>query len=433
MSNRAAAKGARTNSAASPGGSFLATWRRKAGPSWRSTWAVLVNRFGRQAEIKYQITADAMNAMGYKAVGFGPKDLRLPAESLVAVTSGEANPFVSANVNLFDLTQPSRVVEVAGKKIGITSVLGDKYQAEINNDQLALSPAQTAIEKVLPKLRAAELRPVDTAGPRHAGRERGTGQALSWISTSSPRPASAEEPPHLLKTLDGQKTAFVEVGHKGKYAIVLGLYDNAKEPWRYRRVPLDARFADCARDAEAYGGLSRSARTGWFRRSGAAAQNASPRNKARRSVRRVRRLGEVRRMPQDGIRYLEQNQARPGDAIAGDRHTAAAARSGMRELPCHRLEPAGVLSFRLGLREPGGNAATGRKRLRELSRPRRWARSGRSGPDLTLRDQMRQAMRLTKATVELNICVKCHDGDNDPHFAGNFEKYWPKVEHKGMK
>ena len=44
---------------------------------------------------------------------------------------------------------------------------------------------------------------------------------------------------------------------------------------------------------------------------------------------------------------------------------------------------------------------------------------------------MRQAMRLTKATVEENQCTKCHDGDNDPHF--NFDAYWPKVEHKGMK
>ena len=56
-----------------------------------------------------------------------------------------------------------------------------------------------------------------------------------------------------------------------------------------------------------------------------------------------------------------------------------------------------------------------------------------AGRDLSLRDKQRQAMRLTQATVELNVCVKCHDDDNIPHFNGNFAKYWQKIEHKGMK
>ena len=57
-----------------------------------------------------------------------------------------------------------------------------------------------------------------------------------------------------------------------------------------------------------------------------------------------------------------------------------------------------------------------------------------AGRDLSRRDQMRQAMRLTRATVEENLCMKCHDGDNDPHFTHEaFNNNWSKIEHKGMK
>ena len=37
----------------------------------------LVHRFGKQAEIKFGISVEALKMMGYQAVGFGPDDLRL--------------------------------------------------------------------------------------------------------------------------------------------------------------------------------------------------------------------------------------------------------------------------------------------------------------------------------------------------------------------
>jgi hypothetical protein len=38
-------------------------------------------------------------------------------------------------------------------------------------------------------------------------------------------------------------------------------------------------------------------------------------------------------------------------------------------------------------------------------------------------------LRLTKATADQQVCAKCHDVDNSPEF--HFDRYWPKVEHKG--
>lgn len=46
---------------------------------------------------------------------------------------------------------------------------------------------------------------------------------------------------------------------------------------------------------------------------------------------------------------------------------------------------------------------------------------------------LREAMRLPLSKAE-DQCRLCHDLDNDPEFQkeGAFDKYWPKVEHKGL-
>ena len=391
-----------------------------------------MNRFGRQAEIKYQITADAMSKMGYKAIGFGPKDLRLPAEALVAVTSGDDCPFVSANVNLFDLTQPSRVVEVGGKKIGITSVLGDKYQAEINNDQLTLSSAQTALERVLPKLKAQKcdlLILLAHATPAESEDLAKRFPEFDIIVTAG----GAEEPPHMLRKIDGQNTMFVEVGHKGKYAIVLGEYDNAKEPWRYQRVPLDARFPDAPEMQKlmvAYQDqLEQDGFTGLGLRPKTHPRALKPGDPSGQFVGSAK-CGECHKTAY-GI-WSKTKHAQATQSLA----TATPPRLHDPEcLSCHATgwssqEFYPFATGFLSLTETPQLAGNG---CENCHGPGGGHVAAEAGKNLVQRDQLRQAMRLTKATVELNVCVKCHDGDNDPHFAGHFDNYWPKVEHKGMK
>ena len=109
----------------------------------------LVKRFGRQAEMKYAATVDALMKMDYQAVGFGPDDLRLSAAELypllAPVAGGATPPFVAANVWLYsqdDKTVPRYVVlEVGGKKVGITSVVGDDYRRKVNNNDVMFKPA----------------------------------------------------------------------------------------------------------------------------------------------------------------------------------------------------------------------------------------------------------------------------------------------------
>ena len=90
-----------------------------------------VRRFGRQPEIKFQLTVNSLQRMKYQAVGLGPDDLKLPAGELVALIAGgadESTPFVAANVVVLDrsLLPEYQVLKVGTEKIGITAVLGDR-------------------------------------------------------------------------------------------------------------------------------------------------------------------------------------------------------------------------------------------------------------------------------------------------------------------
>lgn len=211
-----------------------------------------VRRFGRQAEIKFGRTADALVTLGYQAVGFGPQELRLPAEHLLSVAANlaegrrNAKPFVSANVGILDFdlgyVERFRVVEAGGRKIGITSILGPQYRAMINNDDiLYLEPEKALAEIIGPMSAQADFLVLLS----HASPEQSQALAKKFPQFNVVVTAGgAEEPPRETATVPGTETQLVEVGHKGMYVAVLGLYDDAQQPIRYQRVPLDARFED---------------------------------------------------------------------------------------------------------------------------------------------------------------------------------------------
>ena len=121
-----------------------------------------VKRFGRQSEIKFQSIADGLRTMGYSAVGFGPGDLRLPAEELVAAVApvgDRPTPFVSANVGLLGLdaniTPRFRIVEAGGLRFGIVSVLGDAEAKQVRNDAIEIVSAVQGIEAAAAELKKA--------------------------------------------------------------------------------------------------------------------------------------------------------------------------------------------------------------------------------------------------------------------------------------
>lgn len=395
-----------------------------------------VRRYGRQAELKFQATIDALKTMGYRAVGFGPDDLRLSAAELFAIVApvgDQASPFVSANAGLYgfdDATVPrTRVIETAGMKIGVTSVVGDEGRQKVNNQDIQFKPAAEAIQESLPKLQQThcDLLVLLT----NATLAESTALAKKFpqfqvVATTG----GADEPPAEPNAIPGTKTWLLEVGHKGMYAIVLGLYDDPKQSVRYQRVPLDARFGESPR----------------MRRVLESYQD------------QLKELG----LSGLGLKTTRHPSGRSfvGAQTCGDCHTKAFAiwkntphahaldtlahqnppRNFDPEcLSCHVTgwEPQKFFPFAGGytsIEKTPLLAQQGCENCHGPGSAHAAAEAGEikvSDADLNrYRDEMRLSIKTDEARQKaINNCQQCHDADNSPQFA--FDTYWPKVEHHG--
>lgn len=210
----------------------------------------LIKGFGKQTEVKFQITVDALRRIGYDVINLGRNDLRLPAPlllSVIAPTSGKESEFVSANVALFDFdtdqwTSRFRVIEAGGKRIGVTAILGKSYQEEIRNPDLAFTDPAEALAKVVPKLKEQADILVLLA---YAARDEAIALARQFpefaVVAVSDGPA---EPPGAPQFVPDTQTMLVFVGEKGMAAVVVGIYERNNPPMAYQRVILDSRYPD---------------------------------------------------------------------------------------------------------------------------------------------------------------------------------------------
>ncbi len=214
-----------------------------------------VRRKGRQAEMKFQSTADAFKTMNYAAVSLGTDDLFLsPMQlfyALINFDSPDSSPFVSSNITIFDESAMKRykTIRVGNMKIGITAVLGDEYQKkliEVKNKDLQIRPAVESLRAV-----AAEM-----------AKEKHDYQILLAHATLEESAKYAKEVPgfRLVVTaggfgepedkpspIEGTQSVLVQCGVKGMYAGLFALYDDAKTPVRYQRIALSSQFEDSPR------------------------------------------------------------------------------------------------------------------------------------------------------------------------------------------
>jgi len=392
-----------------------------------------VKRFGRQTEAKFQSIVDGLRAMKVAAVGFGPGDLRLPAEELVAAVAAvgdQPTPFVSANVGLLGLdagiTPKFRVVEAGGLKIGITSVLGDQELARIKNADVEFAPAGAALAAV-----AAELA---KAGCDH--------QVLLAFATPDETKAlaakhpqfdivvtagGADEPPLELPTLPGG-AKLVELGHKGMFAVAIGFFTDKDKPVRTQRVPLDARWGESKDMIDLLGTYQQKLET-----LGLDGLGLVPiRHPTGRRFAGSEACAECHQHAYDiwketphatALTTLEeQKPRRDGDPEC---------------LSCH------VTGWAPQRFEPFEGGFTGMKTSPQLAHQGCENCHGPAAAHTAVergdvraseaeRDRLRQELVLTLATSEgkqkaVNNCLECHDLDNSPQF--DFDEYWPQVEH----
>lgn len=385
----------------------------------------LIGRFGREAEIKFDKAAEALRIMGYQAVGFGADDLKLSAGSVTA-SAANGELFVSGNVGLFGFDSGFvprlRVVEVGGLKLGITAVLGDSFQKQLTNDEVQLMPVAEALSQVLPELKKAKcdrLVLLAHAKPEESRQLAEQFPLFDVVVTAH----GAAEPPHEPERVSDDATLFVEVGHKGMYAIVLGIYNDADAPVRYQRVPLDHRFADSPEMDELMVGYQDQLKDlGW---EGLGLRPVEhPRGKFAGSDQCAdchQRAYEIWRDTPHASATETLTKAKPPRQFDPEC------------ISCHATgwNPQKYLPYATGydsLEATPGLAGNG---CENCHGPGAAHVAAEMAGDEKMQEKLRQAMHLSLEGADRDAqrqsCLECHDGDNSPDF--DFDTYWPKIAH----
>jgi Cytochrome c554 and c-prime len=203
-----------------------------------------------ESRIKFGIALRALTAMQYDALALSAADLKQGiAETLTQFLNlGEQPRVVAANVvpdQTFESVITPSVRSATGPiKLGITAVLDpDAYQA-LGNDpdkpSLTVKPPRESLKAVLADLESnTNLQVLMVQGTPEKAKE----LALAFpgfevvVSTSE-----MVDPDADAEMMNEGKTALIQVGKKGKYVGVLGLFQDPKRPYRYRRVTLDRRY-----------------------------------------------------------------------------------------------------------------------------------------------------------------------------------------------
>lgn len=388
----------------------------------------LAHGFGRQAELKFQTLVEGKRQMGYDAIAFGAEDLRLPAGELVAVAAGvdgKPSPFLAANVGLFgfdaDITPKSRIIEAGGMKIGVTAVLGKTYQKEINNPEIEMVDPEAVLEKIVPELKAKTDYLVLLA---HATMEESVALGKKFsdfnvVVTSDGQP----EPPALPETIEGTKTLLITVGYKGMNAIVLGLFDDADEPFRYQRVPLDSRFPGTPEMKRLMAGYQDQLKIIGFAGLGL---RAVPHPLLETNGRFIGSQKCESCHEKSYSIWKKSGHGRAYDTLA----KLDPPRDFDPEcLSCHVIgwHPTKFFPYETGYESREKTPHLINTGCEDCHGPGEKHMAAEIGANKELQEKLRKAMVITKAESKKQQCATCHDLDNSPDF--DFDAYWPFVEH----
>lgn len=404
------------------------TLRKKGWPIVGIDAGSLAKGYGRQAELKFHTMVDGMKKMGYTAIGLGKTDLQLEIGELAAdaASAGDLQSlFLSANAALFGfnaaMTAKSRVVVVAGRRIGITSVLGKKALAQINNADLEMIDAEKALAVEVPKLKQQADYLILLA---NATTEESLALAKKFpefdlVVASDGAP---ELPPQPV-IIEGTQTLLIEVGEKGMDAVVLAMFDDPVQPWRYQKVPLDSRFTASNAMKQLMGSYQSE-----LERAGLAGLGIRPMPHPQTET-NGRFVGSKKCEACHEDTYAIWKKSGHAKAYMTLTKADPPRNHDPECISCH------VVGWHPTKHYPYTNGFVSVAKTPELVNvgcenchgPGESHVTAEMGSDAALQSQFRQAVALSKEEAKKRFCYSCHDLDNSPDF--NFDTYWPQIEH----
>lgn len=385
----------------------------------------LIRRTGPQAIMKYRAAIGGLQTMGYKAIGFSHTDLRLPATELMVDAWDEKSVFVSANMALAGFEQKKipefRMIEAGGRKVGVTAILGKTYQQEIGGGEIKFIKAKKALEDVLPKMKKECDFLVLLS---HATMEESKALANQFPDFDLVVTAGgADEPPEEYTEINN-RTLMVEVGHKGMYVGVLGLYDDKKTPIRYKIVPLDQRFKDTEAMKEvmiAYQqqlkDVGLEALVGLPMRHDSESKYIGSKACGECHTKAYRVWKET-----PHAKHATEHIVHPPQRLQPPRHHDPEC------LSCHVTgwEPQSYFLY-----EGGWTSLEKTPQMKNVGCENCHGPGSAHAEDEEDEELIKQMIISIKVAEEDTNqgCMKCHDLDNSPHF--NFEEFWKEIVHKG--
>lgn len=393
-----------------------------------------VRRFGPQAELQFQMTADALRKMGYKAIGLGSEDLLLGAsEVLSSVASDEqTGPFTSANVAVLQRESMPRhlIIEVGGRRIGVAAVLGDELRKKVTSPDILQEKVQDGLREVMPKIGEAtiDFRVLLAFADEDEAREIARRARMFDLVVAS---SGSIDPTLELESIEGSKSKLVHTGNKGMFALVIGLYgDRQGAKIRYERVPLDDRFPDSKEMLELMAGYQDQ-----LKQQGLEGLGLKPLKHPQGEFVGTQTCGQCHTKAlavweKSKHVHATETLIHPPERGNIPRHFDPEC------LSCHVTgwDPQKFFPFNGGYLSTEKTPELMQNGCENCHGPGAEHVAAEGGADGALQEKLRAAMRLPLADkVAERKCMECHDIDNSPDFhkPGAFEKYWKDVEHKG--
>lgn len=391
-----------------------------------------VRRFGRQAEIKFQTTAEGLKKMDYEAVSFGPDDLRLSVDEVFAAVASEDPDnikYISSNASLLGFTPKHRIVEAGGKKIGITGVLGSKEQQKISNSEVEMGDPMQELEASWNALKAENCDLYVLLS--HATLEESRQYAKAFPGFQIVVTAGgAGEPTLKPENIEGTNTQMIQVGTKGMYVGVVGLFNDPQQPIRYERVALDARFEDSEEMLRLLASYQKQLETLGLDGLGIRPQPHSSGHSFVGSETCAECHSEAYEVWENSKHsHATDTLVHPPERFEVPRHFDPEC------LACHVTgwNPELYLPYRsgyLGLEATPNMKSVGCENCHGPGSHHVASQNGEGGfsdeQTAMFVDQMKLPLEAARDT-----CLKCHDLDNSPdfHVKGAFEKYWEEIKH----